>query len=123
MDRENYHDPERIYDLEVAIGTAMSCTLTAEGTAYWPVDYKIVSMEESYPDDMRLSVIESCPREGELDGKLREEIFVLFGPMVSAKRAVILLKGLARRIEKKGLVIGRGEDGEVVSESVDGDRS
>jgi hypothetical protein len=118
-----YHDPDRIYEEEFFSGTAMSYAVTDDGFAYYPVDYELSSIEESYPEEMRAGLKGRTPVGRAPVGKLQDELVILFGPSLSAKRAVELLGGLARKIERDGLVIGRDRDGDFVHEAIDGKTS
>jgi hypothetical protein len=119
-----YHDPDRIYEEEFFSGTAMSYAMTDDGFANYPVDYELASIEESYPEEMRARALKERTPVGRAPvGKLQDELVKLFGPSLSAKRAVELLGGLARKMERDGLVIGRDRDGDFVHEAIDGKTS
>jgi hypothetical protein len=52
---------------------------------------------------------------------LHDELLVIFGPEISPNEAVLVLRKLARHIERKGMLIGREKaDGNFVTEQTDG---
>jgi hypothetical protein len=54
------------------------------------------------------------------DDRTRDELAVIFGPEMSAKRAAITLRQLTDKIEEEELLPGRDEAGDYVVETVDG---
>jgi hypothetical protein len=121
MKTGKYQDPDRIYEEETVSGTAMSYAVTVDGFAYYPVDYELFTIEESHPEDMRARIKKGRQQDRIPNNKLQGELVILFGPTVSAKCAVELLKRLAKEIEREGLVIGRDRLSEFVYENKNGE--
>jgi hypothetical protein len=88
-------------------------------------DVDIQSLSETRVHELR-AYRQMKKRQGRTLRPLRDdafhgEIFVIFGPDLSAKRAVAALEQLAENIMKDGLLIGRTEpDGDFYVETLDG---
>ena len=88
-------------------------------------DIDIQSLSETRVDELR-AYRQMRQRRGRRLPSLRdkafhEKIFVIFGPELSAKRAIAALEKLAENIKKHGLLIGRAEpEGDFYVESLDG---
>jgi|ERR1700722_18330129 hypothetical protein len=102
-----------------AFGTG---TIYAASSNFWTFghcDYEIELGAQTYPKEMR-----AYRKRAKERGKdcvlraeaLKNETVVLFGPNVSAARAVKLLRSLANQIKKRGLYTGETQLGQAAFE-------
>ena len=118
---------DRISELDRFAGTYVIYGAAASTRETYPYvcDVEIEMMGESDLTQLRSHRLR-CKTSGEAAPRLRDdalqhELVVIFGPEMSVKQAVTTLRRLAKRIEKKGLLIGRDEDGgDLMFEKVDG---
>jgi hypothetical protein len=105
----------RIGHLGHSFGTAVMYAASSSG--FWTSgqgDYEIEFGANSYPKETRAyrKRAKKRGRERELrEEALRDEAVVLFGPDVSAKRAIQLLRRVANQIANRGLYTGEDKCG------------
>lgn len=115
----------RMWNGDVFHGTAIM--YAARDGDFMPVqcDYELGTLSETRPKEVR-AYRQSLKRRGLKRPRLRpdqlhSEVVVIFGPVMSTKKAVDALQFLVRRITKEGLLTGRDHSEEYVVETVSGD--
>jgi hypothetical protein len=117
----------RIWNGESFVGTAILYAAKDDDAFGMQCDYELSTLTDVHPDEVRAfretrrrggSKVKRLPND-----RVRDELVVIFGPDMSAKSAATTLKHLAKKIEGEGLLIGRDETDEYVTESVGGSLS
>ena len=123
----NTFERDRIFDGDEFNGTCVGYGATPFGSITPLVcDVDIHSLSETRVDELRAYRQKKKKRGQKLrplrDDAFHNELFVVFGPELSAKKAVAALENLAHNIKKHGLLIGRAEDrGDYYVETFDGE--
>lgn len=114
----------RMWNGDIFAGT--SIIYAVRDGDFMPVqcDYELHTLMESNPKEVR-AYRQSLKRSGLKQPRLRadqlhEELVVIFGPEMSAKKALHTLEFLTRRIKAEGLLTGRDRSDDYVMETVTG---
>jgi hypothetical protein len=109
----------RIGDQGHSFGTAAIYAVSSNFWTYSQGDYEIELGAKSFPKEMRAYRKRAKKRGRKLalrNEALKNEAVVLFGPSVSAERAIDLLRKLANQIGKRGLYTGETRFGQATFE-------
>jgi hypothetical protein len=115
----------RIWNGEFFHGTTVMYAAVGDDSFGMQCDYVLDTLADSRKEEVR-----AYRASLRLDGKqvrslaedrVQNELVVIFGPEMSTRSAVETLRALVKKIESEGLLIGRDEADEYVTESADRD--
>ena len=102
-----------------SFGTAVIYTASSDFWVHYQGDYEIELGTKSRPKEVRAyrERVRNGPEKCALrDESLKKEIAVVFGPDISAGRAIELLRRLANQIGQRGLYTGETRSGQAMFE-------
>jgi hypothetical protein len=113
----------RIWNGDVFHGTTVMYAAAGDDSFGMQCDYELNTLEDFRKKEVR-AYRTSLRRRGKKleplkDDQIQDELVVIFGPEMSARRAVETLTALAKKIEREGLLIGRDETDDYVVESAE----
>jgi hypothetical protein len=113
----------RIWNGDVFHGTTVVYAAAGDDSFGMQCDYELNTLEDFRKKEVR-AYRTSLRRRGKKleplkDDQIQDELVVIFGPEMSARRAVETLTALAKKIEREGLLIGRDETDDYVVESAE----
>jgi hypothetical protein len=117
----------RIWNGDSFTGTTILYAAKDDDSFGMQCDYELETLIDLNPDEVRAFRESRRRADAKVrklsDDRVRDELVVIFGPEMSAKRAVSTLRHLADKIETEGLLTGRNEAGDYIVETVDGKQS
>jgi hypothetical protein len=113
----------RIGSGDVFTGTTVMYAAVGDDSFGMQCDYTLNTLEETHVDEVRafrrsLRLEKKRVRPLAKD-RVKDELVVIFGPEMTARSAVETLTALAKKIEREGLLIGRDQAYDYITETAD----
>jgi len=113
----------RIWNGDVFHGTTVMYAAAGDDSFGMQCDYELDTLVDARKKEVRAYRTSLVRRGKKLDplkdDQIQDELVVIFGPEMSARRAVETLTALAKKIEREGLLTGRDETDDYVIESAE----
>jgi hypothetical protein len=114
----------RIWNGDSLAGTTVLYAAKGDESFGMQCDYNLQTLFETDPQEVRARRQSRRRTGGKVrplaEDKIHDELVVIFGPEMSAKSALITLRHLIQKIEEEGLLTGRNEEDDYVTEMLDG---
>jgi hypothetical protein len=113
----------RIWNGDVFTGTTTMYAAVGDDSFGMQCDYTLDTLEDTHVDEVRafrrsLRLGKKKVRPLAKD-RVKDELVVIFGPDMTARSAVETLMALASKIEREGLLIGRDQADDYITETAD----